>query len=190
MRRSRKLIIFLVAALICIACGSAPFRVQPRVEVPRENISGVATGGALELRAQVLNEDEAVQLFDGNLYLAGIIPVRVALTNVSQQEQSVANAQFQLSDQKGGKLRPIKAQDALARMIKYYGIRYYNVALYDDMKARFLSHSITLPQELAPERSEQGLLYFQQEKKASPLPQGLQLQLKLPKASALNVSLN
>src|SRR5205807_2624484 len=98
--------------------------------------------------------DEAVQLFDGNLYLTGIIPVRVALTNLAEQPATITNAQFQLIDQKGTKFKQIKAQDALSRMIKYYGIRYYNVALYDDMKARFLTHSITLPSQLAAQGSE------------------------------------
>ena len=85
MSRSRFSILPVISLLLfLVSCAGAPFRVSPRVEVPVDTIHPSASSSKLELRAEVLSEDEIVKLFDGNLLLAGIIPIRVALTGTAE----------------------------------------------------------------------------------------------------------
>src|ERR1044071_1882526 len=99
-----------ISLLPLFSCSSVPFKVQPRVEVAPASIAGLAAGKNIDLRAQLLAEDEIVHLFDGNLLLAGIIPVRVAITNHSEQRQFISQSEFQLSDQSGRRFSLVKAK--------------------------------------------------------------------------------
>ncbi|MEW6735769.1 MAG: hypothetical protein AB1489_31040 [Acidobacteriota bacterium] len=158
-----------------VAC--APFKVVPRVEVPPASITGVVADGALELRAQLLSEDEVVKLFDGNLWLAGIIPIRVVLTNRGEEVLLTNKFNFQLKDAAGHSFQSIKAPQALEKMRKYYGVRLYSNELYKEMQARFISHSFNLEAAFTPSESRQGLIFFTQTKER-PAPAGLRLELR------------
>jgi hypothetical protein len=180
----------LSSVLLLVSCAGAPFRVAPRVEVPVDSIRSSASSSRLELRAQVLDEEEVVKLFDGNLLLAGIIPIRVALTNRSEEALNTGDLKFQLTDVTGRRFSSVKAKDVMKQLIKYYGIRLYSYAPEKEMRARFLTHSLPMEKRLQPAESRQGLIFFKQTKE-SPLPQGLRLQLSgLKPSDPLLVELN
>lgn len=185
------LILLLSFGLHLSGCANAPFKVADRVEVPAINITPAATNTKLELRAQVLNEDEVIGLFDGNLLLAGIIPIRVALTNQTQQPLTFTNRDFQLVTPQGQLCVPVKAKDVVGRLIKYYGYRVYNEYAYKEMQAKFISHDLDLSMPLAVGESRQGMLYFKP-KKGKTIPVGLKLNLMANsiKKESLTIELN
>src|SRR6185369_8946383 len=154
MSRSRFSILPVISLLLfLVSCAGAPFRVSPRVEVPVDTIHPSASSSKLELRAEVLSEDEIVKLFDGNLLLAGIIPIRVALTNRSEEALNTAELQFSLTDTTGKRFSSIKAKDVMKQLIKYYGVRLYSYGPGQEMKARFLTHSLPKEDRLQPAES-------------------------------------
>ncbi len=171
-------LLFTIIIFGLTAC--APFKVSPRVEIPVTEIKAVAQTASLELRAQIPNEDEMLQLFDSNLQLAGIIPLRVTLTNRSSQSLSIKNCKLQLLGAKQKQFSAIAAKDVVNRLIKYYGIRVYSYALHEEMTKKFISHSLAIPNNLMPGETVQGLIYFKHIKE-SLLPTGLHLQLQREK---------
>ena len=147
-------------------------------------------GETLELRAQLLSEDESMNLFDGNLLLAGVIPVRTALTNRGGTTLTAKKLEFQLIDSSGRRFKLIKPKDAIDQMIKYYGYRAYSYQPTQEMKERFASHGLNFDKALQPAESRQGLIFFKQEKD-SPQPSGLRLQLTgVTSERAITVALN
>jgi hypothetical protein len=175
-RSSFPILLILFIGTLLAACAGAPFKVAPRVEVPVETIRAQASSDRLELRAMLLGEDEIVKLFDGNLLLAGIIPVRVALTNRSQEVLGTGVLEFKLTDGTGRGFPTVKAKDVMKQLYKYYGVRLYSYAPEQEMRARFLTHGLMLEDRLQPAESRQGLIFFKKEKE-SPIPEGLRLQL-------------
>jgi hypothetical protein len=175
MVRSFTRIAVLFLAIFSAACTGAPFKVMPRLEVPVEKIRGTSSNDKLEFRAELLEEDEAIELFDSNLWLAGIIPVRVAITNRANEVVDIDKVEFKLTDKTGRRFSLIKAKDVMKQLFKYYNIRLYSYEPEKEMRARFLTHSLSLEDRLQPAESLQGLIYFKYVKESSK-PEGLQLQ--------------
>jgi hypothetical protein len=90
------------------------------------------------------------------------------------------NYKLRLLDTKQKQFSAIAAKDVVNRLLKYYGIRVYSYALHEEMKEKFISHSLTIPPNLMPGETVQGLIYFKYVKE-SPLPAGLHLQLQREK---------
>lgn len=174
--------------LLSISCSGAPFKIAPKVPVDPVTITNSTANDRLELRAAILNEDEVVDLFDGNLILAGIIPVRVVINNRTAQSVELSDVKFRLSSGKK-KFDEKKAKDVLKQMVKYYGVRLYNPTAYDEMQTAFINYSLDVNKTIDSGETRQGLIFFKFIKE-QPLPTGLNLEFKQGSQAALNLTLN
>lgn len=179
----------LLVIITMSACTGVPFNVKPRVDLPAEQIANRAATASVDLRAELVSENEAETLFDGNIWLAGVIPVRVALTNKSAAVIESDDLKFSLVDETGRRFPLLKPKDAFKKMIDYYGVRFYNLALHEEMKDRFLNYGAALNNGLLPAESQQGMLFFKHVKEAAE-PAGLRLELIEDKGQPVVIKLN
>jgi hypothetical protein len=179
-----------------LACG-APFKVAPtlpaqlpvntstdtQIDAPSTQI---ATAG-WQISAKQLDPDQIYDIFGGNLLLAGILPVQLTITNQTRESIDFRPQQCTLTvTNRQAKL--LTPDQALARLVKYYGVRVYNIHFYDQMATRFTQQSLTAG-VILPGATLQGMLYFATAAN-QPLPTAKgQLQIKLRSAAPLVFSL-
>src|ERR1700686_4194776 len=66
---------------VTLGCGK-PFNVKQQPELPPVSYAAKASAGGVSIQAQAItDEDSLYDTFDANLISAGILPVRVMLTN-------------------------------------------------------------------------------------------------------------
>ena len=90
-------LLFLVFPVF-FSCGK-PFDVKPKTKVESAlptNYTATAASGDLSVSAESLtDEDSLYNTFDSNLILAGILPVRVKLTNSGNENIVLKDAKFE-----------------------------------------------------------------------------------------------
>lgn len=182
----KKFIPLIIFLLFC-SCSPA-FQVKPRQEVIYSETNNKIFNSIIELKAKLLSEDQIVEIFDGNLFLVGTIPIQVTLTNKTEQNIIFTEKDFSLVNPKGESFNNLKPKDAFESLFDYYKIRAYNPSSYEKMKDNFLTHSLNLKDPFSPNESRSGLLFFKI-KKASPSPKGLELKLTQKKLFSENLTI-
>lgn len=181
---------FVSGLILTAACGGSLYKVKPVVRTPiPDGVSG-EEAGAIKLRAIPLLTDEEVQdLFEANLLLAGVLPVRVELGNNSGAPIDLRKAQFSLRDADEHVWKRLSAKKAASRILDYYAVYLYNPNSRAKFEVDFRAHAFNTEEPLAPGEQRSGLLFLQSprnEPVASPrglvlvvekLPQSLMLKL-------------
>lgn len=146
------------------ACVGKPFNVKPRPATPDppELFAGPRTlSEGLTLQAQaVLDEDYLNETFDANLLLAGIVAVRVKLTNGAPAPLDLKRARFELKTPDGRGHRPLEAHRVFKMLISYYGITTYGIDAFKESRNDFSSYAFNQSTALAEGESRQGLVFF------------------------------
>lgn len=183
--------IFIPLIVIFFCCCSPPFQVKPRQDVTFSEITHKTSNDLVQLQAEILSEDQIVEIFDGNLLLAGSIPIKITIVNKSQQSLAFTEKDFSLSNGSKQRFSKLKPSDALESLFKYYKIKAYSPYSYEKIKVAFSTHSLSLEEAFTPNESRSGMIYFKI-KPSSPLPKGLQLKLVKEKMlkEGLTISLN
>jgi hypothetical protein len=178
------------------ACGGKPFNVKPRPDTPPQAAGEEAAAGNLLLRAQaIMDEDFLYETFDANLILAGLLPVRVTVSNREQEPADLRKAKFEIRTSTGRRYKAISARSAFKRLVSYYGISTYSKAGYKESQSDFASYALELSEPLAPGASRQGMIFFRVPDEAA-LGAGMtlaarELNRKLPKSeSQIEIKLN
>ncbi|MFY9223539.1 MAG: hypothetical protein WAQ98_12770 [Blastocatellia bacterium] len=177
----KKFIPLLLIFLLGLACGPV-FQVKPRSTVDLPEINNKTANSSLILEAAILSEDKAVEIFDANLFLAGIIPLEVKLTNQNQTPVKFSEKDFTILDSKGRSFSCIKDKDVINKLLDYYKIKAYNPYSHDKLKEKFFTHSLSLKESFGLDETRQGLLYFKIGKEKA-VGQGLKLNFKNKKIS-------
>jgi hypothetical protein len=175
----------LLAVVGLQGCAGALFKVKPVVDLPpmpESSISG--EGGGLKLRAApLLTDEESQELFEANLPIAGLLPVRMELVYESGVPLEIKRAKFRLRDADGREWKLLSAKKATSRIMKANGIFAYNPNSKKQFEKEFGSYELDTRTPLTPsERRRQGFLFFQSpDKRAIESPRGLTLVIeKLP----------
>jgi hypothetical protein len=186
----------LLALLVSLssACSGPLFKVKPAVELPAlpSNSKSVSGGGVILRAAPLLTDEDSQELFEANLPLAGILPVRVELeyeTGGVPLELKRARIQLRGGDGREWKLLPPKK--AGSRILKANDIYLYNPNSRKEFEKELIEYAIDLKAPLSSgERRRQGFLFFQSPDK-QPLrsPGGLVLSIT-GLAQPLEISLN
>jgi hypothetical protein len=113
---------------------------------------------AVEAHA-VTDEDLLYDTFDANLIAAGLLPVRIGLTNSGSDAVDLKNSRFEIRTH-SGRFKPVDARKAFKRLISYYGISVYSKSGYRESLEAFVSHAFDLSTPLAAAQSRQGLVFF------------------------------
>jgi len=142
-----------------IGCGK-PFNVK-QPNLPPASYSGKASVANVDVRAQAItDEDFLYDSFDANLIAAGVLPVRVMLTNSANQDVDLQKARFEIRPPQGRAAAAVDARQAFKRLISYYEIKAYSKSGYKKSLEAFSSYALDLKSPLAAGQSRQGLVFF------------------------------
>ena len=157
------LLIFALA-LSC-ACSGPLFKVKPAVDLPAMSADArAATAGGVTVRtAPLLRDEESQALFEANLPLAGVLPVRIELDyETGGVPLELKRVKPQLRDKNGHVWKLLSPKDATARILKANDIYLYNPNSRKAFEKEFGAYGIDLKTPMAAaERRRQGFLFFQ-----------------------------
>lgn len=181
-----------VALIQTAACGGSLYKVKPVVEAPpiADGAAGAEAGGVGVRAVPVLTDEETQELFESNLLLAGLLPVRVEFNNRSGAAIDFKKVRFRLRDAEGREWKARSAKQAVARILEANAVYLYNPNSRAKFEEDFRAHALNVETPLAQGERRAGLLFFQTPKK-EPVssPRGLALSIeKLPQSLELRLN--
>jgi hypothetical protein len=108
----------------------------------------------------MLVDEENQELFEANLPLNGILPVRVELANNTEAPIEIDKARFGLKDAGGGAWKPLNVKETVSRIMSANGIYAYNPSSKNALKEAVAAHALDVKTALAPKEHRQGLIFF------------------------------
>ncbi|MBA2524348.1 MAG: hypothetical protein H0V18_01000 [Pyrinomonadaceae bacterium] len=181
--RSRNVVLLLFCASLALfvaGCAGALFKVKPVVELPPLTgaVKSASAGGVMIKVAPLLSDEETQELFEANLPLAGVLPLRVEVEHESGMPVELKRARFRLRDGEGREWRLLSPRQAISRILKANDVYVYNPSSRKQFEQEFAAYAIDLKAPLSTaDRRRQGFLFFQTPNK-DPVasPRGLTLQ--------------
>ncbi|HWP41670.1 MAG TPA: hypothetical protein VNO14_00445, partial [Blastocatellia bacterium] len=143
------------------ACGGKPFNVQPRPATPHAIKGAEVEVNGVTLQAEAVTDENLIyDTFDANLILAGILPVRVKVTNSRPEPFEIRRARFEVRGPGGRTYKSIRPDRAYKRLMSYYDIGTYNKDGYRRSRSDFEAYGLNTSEPLGVEESRQGILFF------------------------------
>jgi hypothetical protein len=193
MIRWRLSLLFAAAILFLSGCGGALYKVKPVVELPplTGELKGGTAGGLIVAVAPLLTDEESQDLFEANLPLAGVLPMRVELGYKSGVPVEIKKLRFRLRDAAGKEWKLLNPKEAISRVLQTNEVYAYNPNSRKQFEAEFGAYGLDLKTPLTPgDRIRQGFLFFQTpDKEAVTSPRGLVLFVERL-AEPLQISIN
>lgn len=149
-----------LSLLTSISCGAQLYNVTP---LPTNSSGEDFASGEQGLIAATttLDGDQSLERFDANLPLAGVIAVDVRLANKTAAPANTGSLKFNLRDTSGGSLKQIQPEQALKRVMKYYGDGFYR----KDAKLRTIESykqvGLATSTEIPPQGNLRGFLFYE-----------------------------
>lgn len=153
-----------LAVSLSAGCGSSLYRVKPVAELPAlpDNSRSASAGGVSVRVAPLLSDEEAQELFEVNLPLAGVLPVRMEMAFESGIPVEIKRARFRLRDAQGREWKLLSPKGAISRILKANEVFAYNPYSRKEFEKEFGSYAIELKEPLTDsDRRRQGFLFFQ-----------------------------
>jgi hypothetical protein len=178
-----RLAAFVIAAgLLATSCGGSLFKVKPVVELPplTGDVKSANAGGVTVRVAPLLSDEESQELFEANLPLGGILPLRLELVFESGVAVETRKVRFRLRDGEGREWKLLSAKAAVGRILKANGVYAYNPNSRKQFEKEFLAYGIDLTSPLSDtDRRHQGFVFFETPKKEPVAsPRGLVLSVE------------
>lgn len=179
--------------LLTLACSDSLYKVKPVAELARlPDNAATANLGSLSFRAApLLTDEESQELFESNLHLAGLLPVRVEIVHNSAEAIELRKVRFHLHDNEGAAWKPISFKQAIARILKANGVSLYNPNFRKIFEKEFRAYELDLKSPLTgSEHRRQGFVIFLSPKKQPVAsPHGLVLTIEgLSQPATLNLN--
>lgn len=166
---SPQMTVSLVAiALLTTSCAGSLFKVKPVVELPplAGDIKTANAGGVTIRVAPLMTDEESQELFEANLPLSGVLPLRLELVFESGVPVETKRVRFRLRDGAGREWKIIPAKAAVSRILKANDVYAYNPNSRKQFEKEFTAYAIDLKAPLSSsDRSRQGFLFFEAPKK-------------------------
>jgi len=160
-----KLILICAPVLLFIgACGGSLYKVKPVVELPpiTGELKSASGGGVNVIVAPLLTDEDTQDLFEANLPLAGVLPVRIELDYESGVPVEIKKARFRLHDGAGKEWKLLKPKQAISRVLKANEVYAYNPNSRKQFEQEFAAYAIDLKSPLSEsERQHQGYIFFE-----------------------------
>jgi hypothetical protein len=191
-RRFPSLILLLLLAS-ATSCSNSLFKVKPATELPPlpEN-TRTAEAGPVTIRvAPLLSDEESQELFEANLPLGGVLPLRMELAFQSGVPVELKKARFRLRDGQNREWKLLSPKNAVSRIMKANGVTLYNPNSRKQFEREFGAYAIDLKTPLSSsDPRRQGFLFFQTpDKKAVTAGQQLTLTVeRLPQTASITVN--
>jgi len=185
---------FVIAtSLLTTSCAGSLFKVKPAIDLPpmAGNVKTATAGGVTVRVAPLLADEETQELFEANLPLSGVLPVRLEFIFESGVPVETNRVHFHLRDGDGHELKMLSPKAAISRILKANDVYAYNPKSRKQFEKEFSAYAIDLKSPLSPaERRHQGFLFFETPHKL-PIesPRGLVLMIEgLPEQIEIRLS--
>src|ERR1051325_417741 len=185
--------VLLFTLLLATSCTGSLFKVKPVVELPPLPANTrTAEAGAVTIRvAPLLTDEESQELFEANLPLSGVLPLRVELAFQSGVPVELKRARFRLRDSQNQEWKLLSPKSAVSRIMKANGVFLYNPNSRKQFENEFGAYGIDLKTPLSSSDSRrQGFLFFQTPDKG-PVRSAQQLTLtieRLPQPATITMN--
>jgi len=157
--------VFLMLSIVLVSgCGGSLFKVKPAVELPplADNAKHADAGGVTIRVAPLLTDEESQDLFEANLPLSGVLPVRVELRYESGVPVETKQARFRLRDNQSREWKLLSPKQAISRILKANGVFAYNPYSRKQFEKEFTAYALDVKTPLsASDSTHQGFLFFQ-----------------------------
>ena len=186
-------VLFLLLVLLSTSCTGSLFKVKPVTDLPPlpANTRSADAGGVTIRVAPLLTDEESQELFEANLPLSGVLPLRVELAFQSGVPVEVKRARFRLRDSQNKEWKLLSAKSAMSRIMKANGVFLYNPNSRKQFQKEFGAYAIDLKTPISSsDTRRQGFLFFQTPDKG-PAMSGQQLTLtveRLPQTATITIN--
>lgn len=180
----------IIFAVTLTSCSTSLFKVKPVTALPPlPDASRTADAGGVKIRvAPLLSDEEIQELFEANLPVSGVLPVRMELTFQDGVVVETKRARFRLRDSANQEWKLLAPKDAVSRIMKANGVTLYNPNSKKQFAQEFGAYAIDLKTPLSSsDPRRQGFLFFQTPDKG-PVRNDLRLTLsveRLPQAASI-----
>ncbi len=164
------LVFLMAASFLASGCSASLFRIKPVTELPplANNAKSIDAGGVTLRVAPLLTDEESQELFEANLPLSGVLPVRVELSYESGVPLAIEQARFRLRDDQGREWKLLSPKQAVSRILKANEVYSYNPNSRKDFEREFGAYALDVKTPLSRgEPRRQGFLFFQSPDKRS-----------------------
>ena len=178
-----RLAAFVIAAgLLATSCAGSLFKVKPVVELPplTGDVKSANAGGVTVRVAPLISDEESQELFEANLPLAGILPLRLELVFDSGVAVETKKVRFRLRDGEGREWKLLSPKATVGRILKANDVYLYNPNSRKQFEKEFVAYGIDLTSPLSDnQRRHQGFVFFETPKKEPVAsPRGLVLSVE------------
>ena len=181
--------VFAAVLILQVGCGK-PFDVKKNVKFPATEPAANAEAGSVTIHALALvDEDALYDAFDANLILAGVLAIRVKLSNAGSEPVELKGLRFELRSEAGTAFERLDARGAYKRLMSYYKISNYNIAGYKESRGDFESYALNGSVPLAGGDAREGLIFFRVPSEADRAGLVLVAQGLQPKSAAIKLKL-
>jgi len=175
------------------SCSGSLFKVKPATELPPlpANSRSADAGGVTVRVAPLLTDEQTQELFEANLPLGGVLPVRVELAFQNGVAVELKKVRFRLRDSQNREWRLLTSKKAVSRIMSANGVTLYNPNSRKQFESDFGAYTIDLKTPLSSSDSRrEGFLFFQTpDKKAVTSNQQLTLTVeRLPQTASIAIN--
>jgi hypothetical protein len=166
--RRVSLIILMSVVLLASSCAGSLFKVKPALELPplAGDVKSASAGGVTVRVAPLMTDEESQELFEANLPLGGILPLRIELVFESGVPVEIKKARFHLRDGEGREWKLLAPKSAVGRILKANDIYAYNPNSKKQFEKEFTAYGIDLKTPLSTaDQRRQGFLFFETPRK-------------------------
>jgi hypothetical protein len=162
---------------LCLAsCGGSLYKVKPKIDAPVTGGRDASAAGFSVRAVPLLTDEESQELFEANLPLAGLLPVRLEIDNESGAQLSFKRVRFHLRDADGLVWKLRSPKQVVSRILTDNAIYLYNPNSRKKFEEAMSEHAFDLASPLDTGKQRRGLVFFQtQKKEAVRSPRGLAL---------------
>jgi hypothetical protein len=169
----------LCSLLLMSSCGGSLFKVKPAGGLPAlpDNTPSASAGSITVRAAPLMSDEESQELFESNLQLAGLLPVRIELSHSGDNPVELKKVRFRLVDKAGTRWKAVTMKQAIGRILKANDVYAYNPASRKTFEQEFRAYELDLKSSLTRgEGKRRGLIIFLTPEKAPVAsPKGLVL---------------
>ena len=155
----------LALLLLLASCGGSLYKVKPKVDAPVAGGSEASASGFTLRAVPLLADEESQELFEANLPLAGLLPVRVEMSNEGSAALSFERVRFHLRDAEGREWKFRTPKQIVSRILESDKVYLYNPNSRRAFLDAVSQHAFDLETPLEPATRRRGLVFFQTPKK-------------------------
>jgi hypothetical protein len=169
----------IVLAFLMAGCGGSLYKVKPKVDAPVTGGKEASASGFNVRAVPLLTDEESQELFEANLPLGGLLPVRLEIGNESGAPLSFKRVRFRLHDGDGREWKLRSPKQVVSRILDSDQVYLYNPNSRKKFEEALGQHAFDIATPLDRAKQRRGLIFFQTPKKEQiASPRGLVLTIE------------